>query len=266
MSKEFKKEIEKGISAICNEIGFKKKQYYFIKPIDKNITATLSFGMALHQQKGHIFVNVGVGVSHKDIEQLYTELTGIDKSIFKHTINEQIGNLMPNKIFKEWDFVENADNTCLFEDLLKSIQTYGFPYQEKMSHFDNLFVDTLNKKHHANIYKLLSILYYLKGEKTEGWKIVEDALGKEKERTKEYEFPTQPFNPMNNVSFGKEITEKEKQIIEQKYMKLFTPEIMKQANQSKKEYINANFIDSQYGRVSKEFLTFIERYEALPCN
>jgi hypothetical protein len=261
---DFSKEIEKGIRLMCGKIGFQKKEHLFIKPIDEYTIATLGFGMALHQEKGHIFVDVTVGVLHKKVEELSFKLSVFDKPHIKPTVSSQIGYIMPESIYKTWDFAENANNAPVFQDLLMHIQSQAFRYQEKMKDFNNLFTDTLNKKHHANIYKILSILYYLKGEKAEGRTVIEDALEREKERVAKYECPAQPFNLANNIVFGKEMTDNEKKKFEKEYKKLFTPKIMEQAQQSKKEYVNANFIDTKYGRISKELLTFIEQYDALP--
>lgn len=183
MSKEFIKKIEKGLSEICYNIEFKKKQYYFIKPIDSNVIATLNFGLITHKAQGHIFVDVGIGVAYKDIEELYAELTNIDKSSFKHTISEQLGYLMPHKAYKEWDFVENADNTIAFEDLLNCIQTYGFEYFERMKDFNNLFeafeTRTPGLLNHARD-RYLPILYNMKGEKQKGLQFIKEAIERQK--------------------------------------------------------------------------------------
>jgi hypothetical protein len=179
MSKEFKKEVEKGVSAICGSIAFKKKQYYFIKPINENVLATLHFGIATHTAKGHILVNPTIGVSHKNIEELYAKLTGSSNTLIRTTIGSQIGYLMPSGSFKEWDFVENADNAYVLEDLLNHIQIYGFPYQERMRDFDNLF-EAIEKRAPGVLHiardKYLPILYYLKGDKQRGLKAIDEAM------------------------------------------------------------------------------------------
>jgi hypothetical protein len=188
MSKEFKKEVEKGLSAICDKIGFKKKQCYFIKPMDDNVIAILHFGMVTHASKGHIYINVGVGVSYKNAEKLLYFLLGRDKVIFDHTILQQIGYLMPENTFKEWDFVEDANNTRVFEDLLKSIQAYGFPYQEKMRCFDNL-LQSFERRDAGILYiardRYLPILYYLKGDKQRGVQAIEEAIERQKQPVSE---------------------------------------------------------------------------------
>lgn len=179
MSQLFKKEVEKSLAAICNRIGFKKKQYYYIKPIDNNVIATLHFGVATHTDKGHIYVNVTIGVSHKNVEELRVKLTGNNNTLLQSTIGIQIGYLMPGNSFKEWDFAENMDNSHVYEDILKNIQTYGFAYQEKMKNFDNLF-EAFEKRIQGVLNqardRYLPILYYLKGNKPEGLKAIEESL------------------------------------------------------------------------------------------
>lgn len=192
MSQVFKKQIEKGLATISNRIGFKKRQYYFIKSINNNVIATLHFGMATHVAKGHIYVNVTIGVSHTDVEELYARLVGIDKSLLQTTIGTQIGNLMPGDSFKEWDFIENKDNSHLSDDILTNIQTYGFAYQEKMKDFDNL-LEAFEKRVPGVLNqardRYLPILYYIQGDKQRGLKAIEEAIERQKKPLDESSIP-----------------------------------------------------------------------------
>lgn len=183
MSKEFIKKIGKGLSEICNEIGFKKKQYYFIKPYTDNMIATLNFGMATQKTPRHVYVNVTVGISHKEIEVLYAKLTKKNNGLIQSTISLQIGYLMPGNSFKEWDFVESEDNTNTFEDLLKSIQTYGFEYFEKMKDYNNLLeAFEIRSPGLSNQVRdrYLPILYNIMGEKHKGLQFIEEAIERQK--------------------------------------------------------------------------------------
>ena len=193
MSQGFKKEVEKGLATISKEVGFKKKKYNFYKPINELVYATLGFGMATHKDKGHIYVNVTIGVSHKDVEELRAKATGYNSlDIMQPTIGIQIGYLMQDNSFKEWDFVENADNSSLYEDILKNIQTYGFAYQEKMKDFDNL-LEAFEKRVPGVLNqgrdRYLPILYYLKGDKQRGLKAIEEAIERQKKPLDESNIP-----------------------------------------------------------------------------
>ena len=191
MSQLFKKEIEKGLTAISDRIGFKKKKYNFFKPINDNVFATLGFGMATHTEKGHIYVNVTIGVSHKNVEELRTKLTGYNSlEIMQPTIGRQIGYLMPENSFKEWDFAENMDNSHAYEDILKNIQTYGFAYHESMKDFDSLFEAIYQRVPgvlNQGRDRYLPIFYYLKGEKQKGLEAIEDAIERQKQPISEAE-------------------------------------------------------------------------------
>lgn len=180
MSKEFIKEIKKGISEMCNKVGFNKnKQYlYYIKPYTENVAAILHFGFYTHQMSGHILVDVSIGVSYKNVEELYCKLCEIANSTYDFTIIRQIGYLMPERHYKDWDFVEGDDNTGVFEDLLRQIKTYGFDYVESMKDFNNLFKAFEMGTSILNVSRdrRLPILYYLKGEKEKGLKFIEEAL------------------------------------------------------------------------------------------
>lgn len=184
MSRMFRKEIEKGLALMCEKIGFKRNKYSFIKKIDDEVYATLSFGFVSYQLKGHIYVDVSVGVSHTKLNDLHSRLSGYSNNnrLISPTLHQQIGYLMPEDEYKEWDFVENMDNSKVYEDLLQCIQTYGFPYQQKLKQFDNIF-EAYEKRFSGvlNIHrdKYLPIFYYLKGEKEKGLKVIEEAIERE---------------------------------------------------------------------------------------
>jgi len=219
------KEIENNLVAICNRIGFKKKKYYFIKHINDDVIATLHFGIATHKEKGHIYVNVTVGVSHKKIENLYAQLTENRNLLLQSTIGSQIGYLMPENSFKEWNFAENADNSSVYEDILKNIQIYGFAYYDKMKDFDNLF-EAIEKRVPGLLNqardRYLPILYYLKGDKQKGLKVIDEAIERQN-----------------------------KPIDESKALKFTGAEEL------------LSIVGSGFGKVSPEYLKFAEKYKAL---
>lgn len=191
MAQTLKKEVEKGIDGICKTIGFKKKKFNYFRIINDNIFATLGFGMSTNTDKGHVCVNVTVGVIYKNVEELRTKLTGYNSlEIMQPTIGLQIGYLMPGKSLKEWDFVENTDKSYLYEDILNCIQTYGFAYHEKMKDFNNLF-EAIEKRKSGVLNqardRYLPILYYLKGDKQKGLTAIAEAIERQKKPVGETE-------------------------------------------------------------------------------
>ncbi len=168
---------------MCNKVGFKKNQYLFIKPYAENVIAVLHFGIYTHQKPGHIFVDVSVGVSYKNVEELFCKLCGINNPVFDYTILSQIGYVMPENDYKAWDYVEGADNSGVFEDLFRHIKTYGFDYFESMKDFNILFQAFENRGSVVNVSRdrRLPILYYLKGEKEKGLKFIEETIKKQRQ-------------------------------------------------------------------------------------
>lgn len=190
MSKEFNNEIQRVITEMCKEIGFKKKQYLYIKPFTENVIAVLHFGIYTHQMSGHVFVDAKVGVTYKDVEEIFCKLCGIDNPVFDFTILRQIGYVMPENSYKEWDLVEGSDNTGVFEDLFRNIKTCGFDYYEKMKNFNNLFQTFEIRGSVVDVSRdrRLPILYYLKGEKEKGLKFIEKTIERQQQPGDEEQF------------------------------------------------------------------------------
>jgi len=191
MAQTFNNLVEKGLVNMCGKIGFKKRKYNFYKPMNELVYATLGFPLAKHVAKGHIYVNVVVGVLHKNVENLYYKLTGYNRlDIMQPTIGNTIDDLIPENSYKEWDFIEGEDNSHLYDDILSCIQTYGFPYQEKMKDFDNL-LEAFEKRAPGILNwardRYLPILYYLKGDKQKGLKFIEEAIERQKQPISETE-------------------------------------------------------------------------------
>jgi hypothetical protein len=190
MNSSFKKEVEKNLTEICKVLGFKKKKYNFYKPLNTEVFATIGFGIAIHSKKGHVYVNVTIGVFYKNVEELKAKLTGYNNNLdfMQPTIGIQIGYLMKENSFKEWDFTENKDNSIVYNDLFKNIQNYGFEYHEKMKNIDNL-LESIEKRvpgvlNHAR-EKYLPIIYYLKGNKIKGIEFIDKTINMYKSQPKE---------------------------------------------------------------------------------
>ena len=113
-------------------LGFKKKQFYYYKQWDENTYLTIGFGIASLILSGHRLVSPNIGICYVDVNRLYEQLSGRETTNYIYpTISKGLGYIMPENTYKEWDFVENSDNTHVFEDLLKNIQKHGFLYQER---------------------------------------------------------------------------------------------------------------------------------------
>ncbi|MDR3046713.1 MAG: hypothetical protein LBU51_03740 [Bacteroidales bacterium] len=249
MSKYFRKEIETNLHTICMQFGFKKKEYVFCKPINENAIARLGFGFATHQYKGHIFVNIFVSVFYKNVEELHSKLMEYSTN---GTIGMQIGYLMPEKTYKEWDFVENSDNMSAYADIKYAIETYAFAYFEKMKDIDFFFklMKERNREVLCGIDKYLPILYYIKGEKEKGIIAIEEAIERISKRPTEEAIRAKVGNPQNMTII--------------RYDDKRTSEEIKEIEKNLPPGGSIMFVGAGYdGVVDPMYLKFVENYKKL---
>lgn len=175
-----RKDIEKELSIWCKKLGFRKKKYNYYKPLTDSIMATLGFGCTSFCKNEHNLVNVTIGVFYKEVDEVYSKLTGYSGySYMQPTIGSQLGYLMPINDFYEWEFIDDADNSKKISDIFDNIIKYGFPYQAKMSDFDNLFNAYYRKDSGVlNVARqeIMPILYYMKGEKEKGVEFIKETI------------------------------------------------------------------------------------------
>lgn len=164
---------------ICKELGFKKRKSNFYKPLKEGVFSTIGFGISHYGIAGHSFINVMVGVIYEEVELLSYQLTGYNRLAFMQPqIGTQIGYLMPENKPKIWEFVNNTDNTMTIEDLLYNLKNYAIPYQKKYQE-PSVFFDSIDDVNIAGYLirdRYLPILYYLRGDKQSGLKVIEEAI------------------------------------------------------------------------------------------
>ena len=171
--------LSQNLDFICKQLGFKKRKYNYYKPLKEGVFSTLGFGIAHYGITGHSFINVMVGVIYEDAELLSFKLTGYNRmTIMQPQIGIQLGYLMPEKKFKEWEHIKDADNTAVMDDLLLNIQNHAIPYQAKFVDSSVFFntIDDIRYTPYIIRDRYLPILYYLKGDKQSGLKIIDEAI------------------------------------------------------------------------------------------
>jgi len=171
----FTQVIKKELDKRLKNLGFKKKQYYYYKQWDNSTSLTISFGISSFKLPRHRFVNPDIGICYVDVNRLYEQLSGREttNNIYP-TVSEGLGYIMPINTFKKWDFVENQDNTGSFDDMFNAIITYGFSYiTQKDRH--NRIVDFFKTREKAG-HQILSISYFLNGEKEKGLQVFNEFL------------------------------------------------------------------------------------------
>ena len=178
LSTKTKKELIKRL----NTIGFKKNKMVYTREINKEVFAiiapTTRFSRNQKTKTDYYCLGLDIGVSYLSVDKLYQILTGSDTLYYESVVHKQIGYLMPFKQYKEWVFYEEGDECAVFDDMFKSIQEYAFPYYQQMSDLNNVFEIMVlgTGVTHFSRDRFLPILYYLRGDKQSGLKIIDEAI------------------------------------------------------------------------------------------
>lgn len=179
-----KNNIDNELKSYLSDLGFKKKGYDFIKPINNNLIRTIGFGKTSYAVKGHTLINPFVGVGYRDVNELYANLCNV-KYCECPTMWQGLGYLMPEDEYKEWDFINDGNNDEVLSDMLSNLFHYGEFYWTRLSNFGELFnavyvreKGLLNDRRE----RLLPILYYMKGEKENGIKFIQETIERRSKR------------------------------------------------------------------------------------
>lgn len=174
--------IKKELSNRLNSIGFKKNKMVFIREINKDISATLVPTSRCYKDyntnKSLCYIGLDIGVSFHAVNTINQLLSESDTLYYDSVIHSQIGYLMPTNHYKEWSFVEGEDTTCVFDDMFECIDTYASSYYHQMSDLNYVFetIKTGEGILHISRDRYLPILYYLRGDKQSGLKVIEEAI------------------------------------------------------------------------------------------
>jgi len=121
-------------------------------------------------------VSFPVGVFNQQIAQLYAELMEFDMmKNFVPILQIQIGYIIPERKFFEWDFDEKTDVNAFCSKISKAIIKYAYPFYKKYSTFDaiaNAVIDGRYAWTKGRYYT--PIVYYLYNKKEYGIKYIED--------------------------------------------------------------------------------------------
>ena len=173
-----RKELEKHLKEMCQEIGFKKnRSSYYITRVDEDTYGTLGFSIVPYQKKGHLFLSFLVGVSYSPLAEIFSKYAEINFNGIYPTLSRQIGYFTPAHRFFEWDYHADVDNVEFFNEVKDTIIRYGYPVFQKYSDPDALMEAFNCGEVGASIVSLTvgkAILYYLKGDKDKALACLEE--------------------------------------------------------------------------------------------
>lgn len=176
-----RKELEKQLKIMCQEMGFKKFKYDYQKPINDNFCVNIMFTCASYQIKYHILVAPSIGIISNQIENIFeqcAELTCVKDH--DATIQTNLGYLMPQKNYIEWDYSEQSDPNVIFSEMRETIERYGYPFYDRYSDMDNITDAIKSGKFHTTKHRdlLLSIICYLRNDKAMALKYLDSLVKK----------------------------------------------------------------------------------------
>ena len=243
--------VQKELDQRLKNLGFKKKQFVYYKQWSENTYLTIGFGIASFLLPGHRLVSPNIGICYVDVNRLYEQLSGREttNNIYP-TVSKGLGYIMPDNTFKEWDFAENKDNTATYDNMFNAITTHGFAYiTEKDRH--NRIVDFFKTREKAPC-QILSISYFLNGEKEKGLQVFNEFLERISRRPTDEEI-RKGKNPENVI------------IIRSGETPPMTEEEMKKAFNKLPSGGEMIFVGAGYnGNIDPEYLKFVENYKLLP--
>lgn len=238
----FTQVVKKEIDQRMKTLGFKKKTVYY-KQWGENVYLTVHFGIASFLLPKHRLVSPDIGICYVDVNRLNEQLSGreITNDIYP-TVGKGLGYTMPVNTFKEWDFAENQDNTATYDDMFNAITTYGFAYftgKDRHSMIVGLY---------ENI-QVLSISYFLNGEKEKGLQVFNEFLERKSRRPTDEEIRQgTPAEKMKII----------------RYDSGYTPEQIQEMEKNLPSGGSLVFLGAgQDGVIDPQYLKFAENYRLL---
>ncbi len=171
--KELKKEIRNRFAAFCKRNGYKKRGYEYCRVVENKVTFSIGLGMRAYNKK--YYVTATLGLTFTDIDDIFLKLVGYRA---QGHWGSQLGYLLPDPTYKEWEFSPLEDNEKVYEDLFSSIEQYGFPYLDYMNDEEQYFNRLVNREPFLLMARdhFLPILYYLRGEKEKGMEVIQEVI------------------------------------------------------------------------------------------
>lgn len=131
-----RKELEKYLKEMCQEMGFKKAKYTYYRQINDDFIANVMFPCASYQVKHHILVACAVGITSISVENIIRQCA-------------------------ELTYLKEYDST-----IQTTIEKYAYPFFDRYSNLDSIERSILNGEFHTITEDiLLAIIAYLREDK-----------------------------------------------------------------------------------------------------
>lgn len=247
---ENSRQIQKIIVERFKSMGFKKNGYDYYKEWKPGVYVGIGESSSAGYHVNSRRYGITICILNETVENITSRLTNRGTKHQTPTLSIQLGYLMSENRFKEWEFSYGDSNDDVFSDMFNAIDMYAYPFWEKASDIDNLFSIFLNREVLVSIparETVLPVLYYLRGEKDKGLQIIEEAIARRQRKQTDEE--------IQKESIGGDAY-----IIRAEDDK---PNTKEEWNKILKEQKNIIIVGSGVGKVPPEYLDFKERYMRL---
>ena len=151
------------------ELGFRRKNGYWVKTINDELMANVSFGVAHFGVRGYSIVTPVIGIGNHEMNKIINQLLG-KKNQYQPNMSFSLWLLDKSKTMRTmWEFVDGCDNTAMLDEMFSNIMMYGTEFWTKMTDPDIFYENCLRLGDRTDI----PVLYYMRGEKEKGLQYIE---------------------------------------------------------------------------------------------
>jgi hypothetical protein len=114
------------------KVGFGREgpSEYTVRIADlDDIVGWLGTGHSVSRGDGALRIEPNAGVAYRSLQQLVASLNGGE---WPAVLSTNIGYLMPQQTFKEYEFWVARDDTPMIDELIGDVVAYGLPYMRSM--------------------------------------------------------------------------------------------------------------------------------------
>ncbi len=190
-----KKEANNLISSELRNRGFSRKKGYFRIDIAEEVQGTAALGTVSDAKHRYYAVNVSVGVRHTLVERLANswrqDLGRAREEKCTPTTIFPLGNLLPQRSWKEWHFNLAEPSFPIATDIGDAVTQFGLPWMTRLRDIDALREWIVEHgEFDADSWYTIPAIYILMGESAKARMQVQKVVSEMERRNVERGWPS----------------------------------------------------------------------------